>query len=153
MNRIQALFLSMALLFPALAFGEEIGSVSTVFKLLGSNDKIVIEAFDDPKVAGVSCHISRAKKGGIKGSIGLAEDPSNASIACRQVGPIHFEGELIEGDEVFSKNTSILFKALHVVRFFDKKRHTLVYLAYSDKLIDGSAKNSLSTVPIMPWKR
>ncbi|MBF0448975.1 MAG: CreA family protein [Magnetococcales bacterium] len=140
------------LLFPAVAHGEEIGSVSTVFKLLGSNDKIVIEAFDDPKISGVSCHLSRAKKGGISGSVGLAEDPSNSAIACRQVGPIHFQEELKEGEEVFSKSTSILFKNLHVVRFFDQKRHTLVYLIYSDRLVDGSPKNSISTVPIMPWK-
>jgi CreA protein len=143
----------LLLLLPSLAYAEVVGSVSTVFKLLGANDKIVVEAFDDPKVDGVSCHLSRAKKGGIKGSIGLAEDPSNSSIACRQIGPINFSGKLVEGEEVFSKSTSILFKTLHVVRFFDKKRHTLIYLVYSDKLVDGSPKNSLSTVPIMPWKK
>jgi CreA protein len=145
--------LFILLLFPSIAYGEVVGSVSTVFKLLGSNDKIVIEAFDDPKVDGVSCHLSRAKKGGLRGSIGIAEDPSNASIACRQIGPIRINKELADGDEVFSKNTSILFKTLHVVRFFDKKRHTLIYLVYSDKLVDGSPKNSISTVPIMPWKK
>jgi CreA protein len=146
-------FSCILLLLPSLAYGEVIGSVSTVFKLLGSNDKIVIEAFDDPKVEGVSCHLSRAKKGGIKGTIGLAEDPSNSSIACRQIGPIRIVKELKEGEEVFSKSTSILFKTLHVVRFFDRKRHTLIYLVYSDKLVEGSPKNSLSTVPIMPWKK
>jgi CreA protein len=140
-------------LLPVLAYAEVVGSVSTVFKLLGANDKIVIEAFDDPKVDGVSCHLSRAKKGGIKGSIGLAEDPSNSSIACRQVGPIHVKEKLVEGEEVFSKSTSILFKTLHVVRFFDEKRKTFIYLVYSDKLVDGSAKNSISTVPVMPWKK
>lgn len=152
MNIVKLLILG-AMLLPSQAFAEVVGSVSTVFKLMGSNDKIVIEAFDDPKIDGVSCHLSRAKKGGISGTIGLAEDPSNASIACRQVGPIHFKGELEEGEEVFSKNTSILFKTLHVVRFFDQKRHTLIYLVYSDKLVDGSPKNSLSTVPIMPWEK
>ena len=146
-------FVWLVVLIPSLAYGEVIGSVSTVFKMLGANDKIVIEAFDDPKVEGVSCHLSRAKKGGIKGTIGLAEDPSNASIACRQIGPIRFLEKLKEGEAVFSKKTSLLFKTLHVVRFFDKKRHTLVYLVYSDKLVDGSQKNSLSTVPIMPWKK
>ncbi|MBF0358134.1 MAG: CreA family protein [Magnetococcales bacterium] len=145
--------LFILMLCPSIAYGEVVGSVSTVFKLLGSNDKIVIEAFDDPKVDGVSCHLSRAKKGGLRGSIGIAEDPSNASIACRQIGPIRINKDLEDGDEVFSKNTSILFKTLHVVRFFDKKRHTLIYLVYSDKLVDGSPKNSISTVPIMPWKK
>ena len=143
----------LLLVVPTLAYGEVIGSVNTVFKLLGSNDKIVVEAFDDPKVAGVSCHLSRAKTGGITGSIGLAEDPSNSSIACRQVGPISYDDNLQDGEEVFSKNTSLLFKTLHVVRFFDKKRHTLVYLVYSDKLVEGSPKSSISTVPIMPWRK
>ncbi len=130
---------------------EEIGSVDTVFKVLGPDDKIVIEAFDDPKVSGVSCHLSRAKRGGIKGGIGLAEDTSDASIACRQIGPIKFQQEIKNGEQVFSQSTSILFKKMQVVRFLDKKRNVLVYLVYSDKLIEGSPKNSISSVPIMPW--
>ena len=134
-----------------IAVAEEIGSVDTVFKLLGANHKIVINAFDDPKIDGVACHLSSAKTGGIKGSLGLAEDTSDASIACRQVGPIHIKEDFDEGEEVFSERRSILFKKLHVVRFFDKKRNTIVYLAYSDKLIEGSPKNSISTVPIAPW--
>lgn len=138
--------------WPGLAFCELIGTVDTVFKFLGPDDKIVIEAFDDPKIEGVACHLSRAKKGGVSGGLGLAEDPSNSSIACRQIGPIRFKEDLKEGEEVFSKSTSLLFKALHVVRFHDKKRNTLVYLVYSDKLIEGSPKNSISTVPIMPWR-
>ncbi|MEO5347463.1 MAG: CreA family protein [Magnetococcus sp. YQC-9] len=138
---------------PGLLVAEEIGTVDTVFKLLGPDSKIVIEAFDDPKVDGVACHLSRAKKGGISGGLGLAEDPSDASIACRQIGPINIKGELKEGESVFSKNTSILFKRMQVVRFHDKKRNTLVYLVYSDKLIDGSPKNSISSVPIMPWRK
>lgn len=133
-------------------YAEEIGSVDTVFKLLGSNHKIVIEAFDDPEVEGVTCHLSRAKKGGISGTLGLATDTSDASIACRQVGKIEFnEDDLKDGERVFNKRTSILFKSMQVVRFFDKKRNTLVYLVYSDKLIDGSPKNSISTVPIRAW--
>ncbi len=135
----------------AIAWAEEIGSVDTVFKMLGPDHKIVIEAFDDPKVEGVTCHLSRAKKGGLKGAFGFAEDPSDASIACRQVGPIHFREKFKDGEEVFSKKTSILFKALHVVRFLDQKRQVLVYLVYSDKLIEGSPKNAISSVPIMPW--
>lgn len=130
---------------------EEIGTVDTAFKLLGPDDKIVIEAFDDPKIDGVSCHLSRAKRGGVSGSLGLAEDTSDASIACRQVGPVKIKEKIVPGEEVFSKRTSLVFKSMQVVRFLDQKRNTLVYLVYSDKIIDGSPKNSISTVPIMPW--
>ena len=141
---------AFALLFSAtVLIAEEIGSVSTVFKLLGPNDKIVIEAFDDPKVEGVTCHLSRAKKGGVSGAVGLATDTSDAAIACRQVGPITIKEELEDGEPVFNKRTSVLFKTMQVVRFLDKKRKVLVYLVYSDKLIDGSPKNSISTVPIL----
>ena len=146
---------TLALLFSATAINaEEIGSVSTVFKLLGPNDKIVVEAFDDPKVDGVTCHLSRAKKGGVTGAVGLATDTSDGSIACRQVGPISFKGELENGEQVFKERTSILFKKMQVVRFLDKKRNVLIYLVYSDKLIDGSPKNSISTVPIIKnWEK
>jgi CreA protein len=143
------LFLTLLLAFPARA--EEIGSVSTVFKMMGPNDKIVIEAFDDPKVEGVACHVSRAKRGGITGAVGVAEDTSDASIACRQIGPIRFVKEFKDGEIVFQKDTSLLFKTLQVVRFLDKKRNVLVYLVYSDKIIEGSPKNAISTVPIMKW--
>jgi CreA protein len=144
---------AVLLLAAAPLAAEEIGSVSTVFKALGPNDKIVVEAFDDPKVAGVTCYLSRAKTGGIKGGIGLAEDTSDASIACRQVGPIHMEGPLKDGDVVFKKDTSLLFKTMQVVRFHDRKRDVLVYLVYSDKIIDGSPKNSVSAVAIEKnWK-
>ncbi len=132
-------------------FAEEIGEVTTVFKLLGANHKIVIEAFDDPKVEGVDCFLSRAKTGGIRGSLGLAEDLSDASIACRQTGPIKYLDELEAGEQVFKQRTSILFKKLQVVRFFDPKRNTLVYLTYSDKLIEGSPQNSISAVVVAPW--
>lgn len=130
------------------AGAEEIGSVSTVFKMLGPNDKIVVEAFDDPKVAGVTCYLSRAKKGGVSGGLGVAEDPSDASIACRQVAPIAFKAKFKDGEEVFKKDTSLLFKSMQVVRFLDPKRNVLVYLVYSDKIIEGSPKNSISVVPI-----
>lgn len=157
LNRLPSALLRLAgiclsLVISPTLLAEEIGHVDTVFKLLGPDSKIVIEAFDDPKVAGVTCHLSRAKTGGMKGAIGLAEDPSNASIACRQIGPIQFLDEFREGEEVFTKRTSVIFKELHVVRFFDKKRQVLVYLIYSDKLIDGSPKNAISSVPIMPWR-
>ena len=131
---------------------EEIGSVDTVFKFLGSNHKVVVEAFDDPKVDGVTCHLSRAKTGGISGSLGIAEDKAEASIACRQIGPIKLNSNLKNGEQVFSKKTSFIFKTLQVVRFYDKKRNVLIYLVYSDKLIEGSPKNSISTVPILNWK-
>lgn len=139
------------LVLPGAAMAEIIGSVDTVFKLMGPDDKIVIEAMDDPKVEGVACHLSRSKKGGLTGAVGLAEDTSDASIACRQVGPIRFKEDLKDGESVFSQKTSILFKKMQVVRFLDKKRNTLIYLVYSDRLVDGSPKNSISTVPILKW--
>lgn len=133
------------------AAAEEVGCVSTTFKMIGPNNKICIDSFRDPKVEGVVCHVSRAKTGGVKGAVGLAEDTSDASIACRQVGPIRLQGELKDGEDVFRESRSWLFKKLQVVRFYDKPNNTLVYLSYSDKVIDGSPKNSISTVPIMPW--
>ena len=139
------------LVVPLLAGAEEIGSVSTVFKWVGPNDKIVLEAFDDPKVEGVTCYLSRAKTGGVKGGLGLAEDRAEASIACRQVGPIRFSGELKDGEEVFKERTSLVFKTMQVVRFFDKKRNALVYLVYSDRVIEGSPQNAVTAIPIMPW--
>ena len=135
------------------ASAEEIGDVSTTFKLLGANNKIVVEAFDDPEVPGVACHISRAKTGGMKGAVGLAEDPTEASISCRQIGAIDVSklDKLKNGGTVFKENLSLVFKTLQVVRFYDKKRNVLVYLAYSDKVIEGSPKNSISSVPVMKW--
>ena len=129
---------------------EEIGQVSTTFKFVGANDKIVIEAFDDPDISGATCYVSRAKTGGIKGTIGVAEDTSDASISCRQTGPITLPERVAsgkdDGKEVFKKSASLLFKKIQVVRFFDKKRSTLVYLTYSDRIIEGSPKNSISTI-------
>ncbi len=127
------------------------GAVSTHFRWLGPDDKIVIDGFDDPRVEGVACHIARAQTGGVKGALGVAEDTSDASIACRQIGPIHIKGELKDGERVFDERRSLVFKSLQVVRFLDKQRHVLVYVAYSDRLIEGSPKNSISSVPIMPW--
>ncbi len=133
------------------AFAEEVGEVSTAFKLLGANHKIVLEAFDDPKVSGISCFLSRAKTGGVSGSLGLATDTSDASIACRQTGPVRYLDKIEAGEQVFQQRTSILFKKLQVVRFFDPTRNTLIYLTYSDKLIDGSPQNSISAVVVTPW--
>jgi len=139
------------LMLPGLALAETIGEVSTVFKWVGPNDKIVVEAFDDPKVAGVTCYLSRAKTGGVKGGLGLAEDRAEASIACRQVGPIAFKGTLKDGEEVFKERTSLVFKTMQVVRFFDESRNTLVYLVYSDRVIEGSPQNAVTAIPILPW--
>ena len=133
---------------------EEIGSVDTAFKLLGANHKIVVEALDNPKVDGVTCFLSMARKGGISGSLGLATDTSDASIACRQVGPIKFTAPISmdeEGERVFKARRSVLFKKLQVIRFLDRRRNTVVYLVYSDKLIDGSPKNAVTAVALMPW--
>jgi len=127
------------------------GEVSTNFRWLGPNDKIKVDGFDDPKVKGVACHISRAVTGGIKGGLGFAEDTSDASIACRQVGPIKMDPDLKDGESVFEERRSFLFKHLNVVRFYDKERNVLVYVSYSDRVIKGSPKNSISTVPIMGW--
>lgn len=145
---------SLSLAFASIGvFAEEIGEVSTTFNLLSPNSKIVIEAFDDPDVPGVACHVAKAKTGGLKGAVGLAEDPSEASIACRQIGVIDVNklASLKNGDTVFKESRSLIFKKLQVVRFYDNKRNVLVYLAYSDKLIDGSPKNSISSVPVMRW--
>ncbi len=143
--------LPLLLALGGVTHAEDIGSVNTTFKMLGPDNKIIVQAFDDPEVDGVTCYLSAARTGGIKGGLGLAEDTSDASIACRQTGPIAIKGKFDPGDEVFTEKRSVLFKRLRVVRFLDQKRNTLVYLAYSDKLIDGSPKNSVSAVPIMPW--
>lgn len=147
---------SMLLLLGQSARAEQIGSVDTVFKMFGPDHKIVVEAFDDPDVKNVTCYVSRAKTGGIKGGLGLAEDTSDAAISCQQVGPIELSDKIKNGkaqrEVVFKKRTSLIFKSLQVVRFYDEKRNTLAYLAYSDKVVDGSPKNAISAVPVMPWR-
>jgi CreA protein len=127
---------------------DAVGEVDTVFKFIGPDHKIVVDAHDDPKVAGVTCYVSRAKTGGIKGGLGLAEDKSEASIACRQTGPIAFAKPLPQQEEVFNERTSLIFKKLRIVRMVDAKRNTLVYLTYSDRVIEGSPQNSISAVPV-----
>lgn len=129
-----------------------IGSVDTQWKLIGTDHKIAVDAFDDPKVEGVSCFISRARIGGVSGSLGLAEDTSDVSIACRQVGPVRFIESFENGERVFKERRSILFKTLQVVRFYDPERRSLIYLGYSDRIITGSPKNSISAVPLMTWE-
>ena len=145
--RRAALGLALSGLF-AHAAAETVGSVDTAFKLLGPDHKVVVEVFDDPLVAGVSCYLSRAKTGGLKGAVGLAEDKADSSVACRQVGQIAFKGKVPKQDEVFTERASIFFKHVRVVRMVDAKRNALVYLVYSDRLIDGSPKNSVTAVPV-----
>ncbi len=130
------------------ARAEPVGEVDTVFKFIGPDHKIVVEAYDDPRVAGVTCFVSRARTGGIKGALGLAEDKAEASIACRQVGPISFAQPLPKQEEVFSERMSLLFKKLRIVRMVDAKRNALVYLTYSDRVIEGSPQNSVTAVAV-----
>ncbi|MDB5816082.1 MAG: hypothetical protein JWN23_3199 [Rhodocyclales bacterium] len=130
------------------ARAEVIGDVSTAFKLIGPNHKVIVEVFDDPKVGGVSCYLSRAKTGGVTGALGIAEDTADASVACRQVDSIRFSGPLPKQEEVFSERASIMFKHIRVVRMVDAQRNALVYLVYSDRLVDGSPKNSVTAVPV-----
>lgn len=141
---------ALLLVSPALK-AETIGCVTTAWKLIGANHKICVEAFADPKIPGVTCHVSQAKTGGISGSLGLAQDPSQFSLSCRQTGPIALPDKLPDDEEVFSESTSLLFKETKVVRLWDKAHNTLVYLAISRKLIEGAPANSISTVPVMPW--
>jgi CreA protein len=130
---------------------ELIFKKSTVFHLLSPNAKLATYAIDDPLVEGVACHFTVPEIGGWKGWAGLAEERSDISLACRQIGPISFKGKFAQGDDVYKQRRSLFFKKMQIVRGCDAKRNVLVYLVYSDKLIEGSPKNSTSTVPIMPW--
>ncbi len=148
------LFLTALVLLAAsgLARADDLACVGTTFKLLSPNDKVCVSEFDDPKVPGVTCHISQARKGGWGQPLGLNEDPSNFSVACRQTGPITADlSKLPQKEEAFTEKTSIFFKATRIYRLPDQKHNTLVYLAISSKLINGSPANAISTVPIMPW--
>lgn len=146
---MRPLLISLALLgASATALAEPIGSVDTVFKLIGPDHKIIVEAYDDPGVGGVTCYVSRAKTGGVKGALGLAEDRSEASIACRRVGPIAIAKPLPEQEEIFNERISLVFKKLRIVRMVDRKRNTLVYLTYAERLIEGSPQNSVTAVPV-----
>ncbi len=136
------------LMVGAAARAEQLGEVDTVFKLIGPDHKIVVDAYDDPGVKGVTCYVSRAKTGGIRGGLGLAEDKAEASIACRQTGPISFPKPLKRQEEMFSERISLVFKRLRVVRMVDSARNTLVYLTYSDRVIEGSPQNSVTAVPV-----
>ena len=139
-------------LAPALAQSPDlIFKKSTVFRFLTPDDKLATYAIDDPDIEGVACHYTVPEKGGVSGGLGLAEEVSDISLACRQVGPVKFKNKTEQGDVMFRQSRSVLFKRMQIVRGCDAKRNVLVYLVYSDKLIDGSPKNSTSTVPIMPW--
>jgi CreA protein len=145
MNKV---LLIVLLAIPGAVCAEQIGEVDTVFKWVGPDDKIVVDAYDDPKVSGVTCYVSRAKTGGMKGAVGVAEDKSEASIACRQIGPIVFAKPLPAQEDMFSERISLVFKKLRVVRIVDQKRNTLVYLTYSERVIEGSPQNSITAVPV-----
>jgi CreA protein len=131
-----------------IALADPIGEVDTVFKFIGPNHKIVVDAHDDPKVGGVTCYVSRAKTGGVKGALGVAEDKSEASIDCKQIGPIAFNGTLPVQEEIFTERISLVFKKIRVVRMVDRRRNALVYLTYSDRLIEGSPQNSVTAIAI-----
>jgi CreA protein len=152
-NQATRLAIVFCMLFVAIGIAEadDVGCLDTIFKLLSPNDSVCVSAFEDPRVSGVTCHISQARKGGWGSVVGLTEDPSRFSIACRQTGPISLPDKLPDQENVFSERTSIFFKHTKVIRMFDKKHNTLIYLAVSKKLVEGSPQNSISTVPIMPW--
>ncbi|GJD73088.1 CreA family protein [Methylobacterium goesingense] len=148
-----ALALGMGFAAPAARAddADRIFDKSTVWRPLTPNDKLVVYGIDDPSVAGVACWYTQPEKGGIKGTLGLAEDVSDISLACRQVGPVQFKGKFKQGEVVFSERRSLIFKSMQIVRGCDAKRNTLIYMVYSDKVIQGSPKNSTSAVPLMPW--
>ncbi len=150
---LMALALMLWTVSPAQAADEPdlIFRRSTVFKWLSPNDKLATYGVDDPEVEGVACHFTVPERGGIKGWLGLAEEVSDISLACRQIGPIHFKSKMEQGDDMFRQRRSLFFKKMQIVRGCDAKRNVLVYMVYSDKLIEGSPKNSTSSVPIMPW--
>ena len=150
---VLTLFLALATGSAALAADEPdlIFRRSTVFKLLSPNDKLATYGVDDPEVEGVACHFTVPEKGGFKGWLGLAEEVSDISLACRQIGPVRFKDKMGQGDDMFRRRRSLFFKKMQIVRGCDVKRNVLVYVVYSDRLIEGSPKNSTSTVPIMPW--
>jgi CreA protein len=125
-----------------------IGKVDTTFKLLGRNDRIVVDRYDDPKVDGVSCYMSRAETGGIKGSLGFATDPSRFSIACRATGRVTLKGKLPDNEIVFGASANWLFKEIRVSRLWDQEKHVLIYLVWSTQALtpEGSPYNSVSAV-------
>src|SRR5579872_1156494 len=128
-----------------------VGSVNTEFKLLGPDHKIVLESYDDPKIDGITVFVSKSQTGGIKGGLGLAEDTSDASVSVRQTGPIKVKERFENGEDAFTEKRSILFKRLHVSRFWDAEHKSFVYVVWTDRLIHGSPQNSISAVVAEPW--
>jgi CreA protein len=151
-HKFDVMLVLACLLFPLTGYAEEIGSVDTKFNLLSPDDSIKVEVFEDPKIDGVVCYLSKAQKGGYKGAVGIAEDTSDASLDCRQVGPIKILESLKKGESVFKERRSLIFKKLKVIRFCDSKRNAIIYLVYSERVIEGSPKNSVSAVPITRWE-
>ena len=147
------LTLLAALALAPAASAEEIECATTAWKLIGANHRVCVSAYDDPKIPGVTCHVSQARTGGVKGSLGLAEDPSQFSIACRQIGPITLPAKLSDDEVVFTEDTSLLFKETKIHRMIDRKRNVLIYLAISRRVIEGAPANAISTVPIQPWSK
>lgn len=147
-NLFALLFFS---LFAGAVHAEEIDCVTTAWKLVGANHQVCIYAFDDPKIPGVTCHVSQAKTGGLKGTFGVAEDPSQFGLSCGQTGPIVLPAKMPKDEIVFSEDTSLMFKETAIHRLFDARRKVLIYLAISRKLIDGAPANAISTVPVIPW--
>jgi len=137
--------------FALTAHAEDVGCTSTTFNLFSPNDKVCVQAFGDPRIPGVTCHISQAKTGGWKGAVGVAEDPSRFAITCHQTGPITLPDKLPREESVFSESTSLLFKNTKVVRMFDAKNNTIIYVAISKRVLEGSPMNAISAVPVMPW--
>lgn len=142
----------LAAALSASARAEDVGCTSTTFRIFGANDRVCVQAFDDPEVAGVSCYVSQARTGGVKGSLGVAEDPSRFAVSCRQTGPIVLPARLPKEQSVFSDSTSLVWKNTKVIRMFDAKRNTLVYVAISRKVIEGSPMNAVSAVSIAKWQ-
>jgi CreA protein len=130
---------------------DRLFSKSTVWRPLTPNDKLVVYGIDDPAIDGIACHYTAPERGGVKGTLGLAEEVSDISLSCRQIGPVRFKEKFAQGDIVFSERRSLIFKRMQIVRGCDAKRNTLVYLVYSDRPVEGSPKNSTSSVPLMPW--
>src|SRR5688500_7175437 len=124
---------------------------STVFKWISPNDKLATSGLDEPEGERLSCHCPVPERGGFKGWVRVAEEVSDISLACRQTGPIRFKAKFEQGEDMFKQRRSLFFKKMQIVRGCDAKRNVLVYMVYSDKLIEGSPKNSTSSVPIMPW--
>lgn len=141
----------LLLILSPVTVAEELGSVDTKWRAFSPDDSITLEVFDDEKIQGVACYLSRAETGGYKGALGMAEDTSHASLDCHQVGPISIRKPFKKGEPVFRERRSLIFKSMKVLRYCDSKRNAIVYLVYSDKIIEGSPQNSVSAVPISHW--